>query len=54
MSKQKIIIAYEAPPVPSTKFDWRAGYAGQEEDGKDGFGASPQQALQELIDNYND
>ena len=52
MSKQEIIITYEAPPVPSTRFDWRAGYAGQEEDGKDGHGATPLEALQELLDNY--
>lgn len=52
MSKQRIIIAYEGPPIPDINFEWRASYDGHEEDLKDGFGMTPQAALQELIDNY--
>lgn len=52
MNKQKIIITYEFPPIPDRKFDWRAGYDGQEEVGKDGFGTTPMAALADLIENY--
>lgn len=54
MGKQTIIISYEYPPVPSRQFDWRAGYDGQEEDGKDGFGETPTAALADLLSNYEE
>ena len=49
MSKQKIIITWEHPPIPDRGFDWRASYAGHEEDGKDGFGNTVMNALEELL-----
>lgn len=52
MTRQKIVITFEYPPIPVRGFDWRAGFYGCEEDGKDGFGITPIIALAELLQNY--
>lgn len=52
MEATTIKISYEYPPIPDRRFDYRAGYRGHEEDGKDGFGETPQKALAELLENY--
>lgn len=53
MSKQKIIVTLERPPIGTKKFDWRAAFEGCAEDGKDGFGACPSHAVDELLGHYN-
>lgn len=52
MRTQTIIISFEHPAIPTRNYDWRSGYSGSEEDGKDGFGATPAEALQDLLANY--
>ena len=44
-----ILIHYEHPPIPIRSFDYVALIKGEEESGNYGYGASPQEALEDLI-----
>lgn len=46
----KIIIHHEFPPIPVRTFDWCATRAGWEPGDPIGWGAIPQDALQDLLD----
>jgi len=50
----KIIVHYEHPPIPWRNFDWVAFRDGREEEGNYGYGATEQEAIQDLLDNEED
>lgn len=45
---------YIKPPIPTTAFDWRAWYEGDEELCHSGWGSTEAEAKQDLIDNHGD
>ncbi len=48
----KIITMHVYPPIPTRSNDWGAYYDGHEE-GPQGWGATEQEAVRDLIDNYD-
>lgn len=46
----QIVTRYICPPIPSQDFDWVAYEDGKEEDGVYGYGATEQEAVNELQD----
>jgi hypothetical protein len=44
----KILTTYVYPPIPLRTLDWCAYYEGQEESGDYGWGASEQEAINDL------
>lgn len=53
-SEIKIIISYENPPIPHRSRDWCAYEDGREEDGNYGWGRTPQEALSDFLDGWED
>jgi len=47
---QKIVTVYDCPPLPYRSMDWVAYEDGKEEDGVYGYGATEQEAIDELHD----
>ena len=45
---EKVIFTHERPPIPTRGHDWRAGFDGREEEGRDGFGATKLAAAVDL------
>lgn len=48
----RIVVSYFRVPGPAPQFDWTAFYDGTEETGPYGSGATPQAAINDLVDNY--
>lgn len=48
--KMKIITTHVFPPIPIRSCDWSAHIDGQEEDGPQGWGATEQEAREDLED----
>jgi hypothetical protein len=46
----QIVTDYVCPPIPTRAFDWCAYFEGDEEDGPRGWGASKEEAVQNLLD----
>lgn len=46
----KIITSHDYPPIPDRRFDWRAYRDGCEEYGQYGYGATKQDAIQDLLE----
>jgi len=53
MNIPKIITSHIYPPIPLRQFDWCAWYDGREE-GLQGWGATEEQAIADLIENTED
>jgi len=49
----KIITNYLFPPIPDRNFDWHATIEGREEKGINGFGATEQEAIEDLKEQLN-
>lgn len=49
-----IIIHFEYPPIPDRRFDYVALFEGEEERQGYGYGATPQGALQDLIETWEE
>ena len=49
-----ILIHYEHPPIPDRSYDYVALFQGEEECAKYGYGATPQAALQDLIETHQE
>ncbi len=47
---KKILTDYVYPPIPIRWMDWVAYFDGQDGDGPHAFGASKEEAIQNLID----
>lgn len=47
----KVIVANISPPIPVRNCDWQAHFDGMEEDGPYGYGATRQDAINDLLDN---
>lgn len=47
---KKIITSHTCPPIPLSCFDWCAHYEGDEELGGYGWGATEQEAIDDLLD----
>lgn len=52
MGAYKIVTSYVNPPIPYRANDWCAFYDGQEETGTYGWGPTEEQAIIDLITNY--
>lgn len=52
MAVYKIVTVYEHPPFPTRSTDWRAYFDYQEESGPYGWGPTEEQAMIDLIHNY--
>lgn len=50
----EVIFTHERPPVPTRNLDWRAGFDGREEEGRDGFGETKLKAALDLYHNCED
>ena len=48
---RKIITENCYPPIPTRQFDWVAYYDGEEESGSRGYGATEQDAIDDLKEN---
>ena len=48
----KIVTVNEFPPIPVRHFDWCAYWDGEEETGDYGYGATEQEAIDELLREY--
>lgn len=44
----KVNFTHERPPIPTRSHDWRAGFDGREEEGRDGFGETKLKAAIDL------
>lgn len=53
MAKYTIITSHEYPPIPVRTMDWCAYYDGREEDGKYGWGATEEDAISDLVSNFD-
>lgn len=51
---RKIITSNIYPPIPVRDFDWMAYFDGDDEFGPRGYGPTEAEAIQDLIDNYDD
>lgn len=47
------IISYACPPIPVRNCDYVAYEDGKEEDGRYGYGATPEEALKDLLEQYS-
>lgn len=45
---ETVRITHELPPIPTRACNWRAGFDGREEEGRDGFGETPIAAILDL------
>ena len=50
MTRLHIHIIFEYPPIPPRNFDWRAYFDGREEENNCGWGATPLEALADLLE----
>lgn len=50
---KKIVTSFVYPPIPRRDHDWCAHYEGEEEKGGYGWGRTEQEAIDDLIDNYD-
>lgn len=48
MTPRKIVTSHVCPPIPWRNFDWCAYEDGHEEDGLRGWGATEQEAIEDL------
>lgn len=44
-----VTISHQRPPIPTRIMDYRAGFDGREEEGKDGWGPTPIAAVVDLM-----
>jgi hypothetical protein len=51
-NKYSIVTSYVNPPIPYRANDWAAFFDGQEETGQCGYGETEEQAILDLIQNY--
>lgn len=51
MDTPSIVTVCICPPIPDRRFDWCAYYDGDEEGGPRGYGATEQEAVNDLIEN---
>jgi hypothetical protein len=54
MTQRKIITSHIYPPIPVRDHDWCAYYDGEVESGHYGYGPTEQEAIQDLVANYED
>jgi hypothetical protein len=52
MTDKKIITEFIYPPIPIRQFDWVAYFDGEEELGYYGYGFTENDAINDLIENY--
>lgn len=45
-----VVTSYICPPIPTNRFDWCAYPEGCEEDGNYGWGATEQEAIENLME----
>lgn len=50
MTSRTILIHHEHPPIPQRNCDYVAMFQGEEESQQYGYGATPQEALDDLLD----
>ena len=48
-----IVVHHEHPPIPDRQFDWCAYYDGDEERGHYGWGRTREEAVKDLLENYD-
>lgn len=53
MNTPRIITSHEYPPIPIRTMDWLAYYEGDEDGGPQGWGSTEDEAIRDLIDNYD-
>ncbi|HEX4283687.1 MAG TPA: hypothetical protein VHZ28_01255, partial [Terracidiphilus sp.] len=46
---RKIIVTFVHPPIPDRRFDWRAHWDDENEDGDHGEGRTPEEAVRDLL-----
>ena len=51
---RKIVASYVCPPIPVRGADWVAHFDGDEEAGEYGYGATKQEAVNDLISTYGE
>ena len=51
---KKIVTIFLNPPIPVRDFDWCAYYDGEEENGNYGYGSTEAEAIEDLVNNYDD
>lgn len=51
---RKIVVSCAFPPIPDRSHDWFAHYEGEEEASGYGYGATPEEAVADFIDNHAD
>lgn len=52
MSQGKIVVDFIRPSIPIRSFDYCAYYEGEEERGEYGYGATEQEAIDDLLAEY--
>jgi hypothetical protein len=49
---RKIVTNHIRPPIPDRSYDWRAYYDGEEERREYGYGRTEEEAIADLLENY--